>query len=419
MIRCISKMHRTVWICVFALFGLLGAAFGADLPASVDKELQHYEQSLQSTTFVWKLDAAQQNTALSAAKLKFVIERLEAIETAEYRKNGIKDESQIQKLVRGNIKSFTGAAKQTNIHSSDIWQFTREHQSVLVDGAVQYASNQKYFYRQFYAGEDGLQIEYNGRFGQARSLPDPLVWQTSGDSVRSFAPVQEGLGLFPEHFAMLIGLNPLAMHNAHWSLTAATPISWVLKAQVLYSGTPLDVQLTLDRKHGNLPSVIQLKTDHATETFTANGFQQHQNGWICDKVVYKKDVPGLVSMSQVWTLQSLKPSKSLVVNLTPKRQVHDYRLIGRDLSWQDIQNNDTQHSKSIVYYAWPGHFPSLDILKKIYQRQNPGEASPDMGQAGTGNPLSASNMVGSAMPFAGGVLCLAGGVWMFKQRKAN
>ena len=79
---------------------------------------------------------------------------------------------------------------------------------------------------------------------------------------------------------------------------------------------------------------------------------------------------------------------------------------------------DSRFNK-IVSYRWTGKFPSDTEVTRIHEKQHPGEASPDMGQSGAGSATSAANMIGSAMPFAGGVLCLVGGVWMFKQRKAN
>ena len=420
MSACIRKTYNQIWICWIALLFLSNATSGAGLPASTSKELQQHELALASTTFVWRLSAEQRNMAMPTDRVEFMRKQLEKSDAAEYRRNGMTNAAQIQKLVQSNSKNFIEAVKQTTVHSSNVWQFSCNHQSVLVDGIVQPTKDNTYRYRQFYSSAAGLQVEDND-YSAARQtrLPDPIVWQTSGDSVRNFAPVVVGLNLFPEHFAMLIGLNPLAMHNAQWVVTAATPTFWTLKARVQYSNTPINVQLVLDRKRGNLPSEIQMMTGPSSETFTAKSYRRYRDEWVCDKVVYKKNAPGVALVIQNWTLQKITPSQPITVSLSQRRLVHDFRLIGQNLSWTDIQSEDTRQNSHVVYYVWPGEFPSLNDLKQMRQRQHPGESSPDVGQSGAGNPLSTANVIGSALPFAGGVLCLTGGVWMFKQRKAN
>lgn len=403
---CVARICCRLVICLVALLAWAGKSWSADLPQSVSDGLQRHDSISQQTTFVWQLSEETQHTAMRPDELASNQKQLEKSYAAIYRRTGVTDEAQIRKLVQQNISLFTKAVGQSTISYSNSWRFVRDHQRLLISGAVQHTSRSTYAYRQFYDGSAALLVEDDDQTAgpHARSMSAPVIWRTSGESICNFAPVVQGLNVLPEHLAMLTGLNPLAMHGAQWKLVSTTPDTWTLKAQVEHADTPVDVQIILDRKHDNIPAEIQMITGKASETFTAQGFRQYQGGWICDKALYKKDVPGVVSATQQWVLQSLEPSKLISVNLPQRLQVHDYRLMGPDLNWQDIQNADTPNSKHLVYYSWPGQFPNLDELRQMYQKQHPGEASPDPGKTS------------SSLPFVGGLLCLVGGVWMFKRR---
>lgn len=401
-IICSVKPHEQFLVCLIALFTLLTQSWGAELPRAVGTGLQQHELNLQQTTFVWELSDETQHAAMPADEIADNQKQLKKSYAARYRRIGMTDETQIQKLVQQDLDRFTKAMKQSTTHYSNSWRFVRDSQSALVSGSVQYTSNTTYPFRQLYDGAEALLAEDTSA-GQPRLMSAPIVWRTSGESIRNFPPIIQGLNLSPEHLTLLAGLNPLAMHGVQWKLISTTPDTWTLEAQIEHANTPVDVQMMLDRKHDNVPAEIQMITGKASETFTAESFRHYQGVWICDKVLYKKDVPGVVSATQQWVLQSLEPSKPIIVNLPQGRRVHDYRLMGQDLNWQDIQNADTPNSKRLVYYSWPGHFLSLDELKQIYQKQHPGEATPD--------PKSSASL-----PFVGGLLCLVGGVWMFKRR---
>jgi len=74
------------------------------------------------------------------------------------------------------------------------------------------------------------------------------------------------------------------------------------------------------------------------------------------------------------------------------------------LSTSDVSQGTTQRmSNNVVYYAWTGNFPSIEQLKALYNKQHPGEASPDPKKT-------------SSLPFIGGLMMLVGGVWMFRRR---
>jgi hypothetical protein len=396
------KLCVRIILGIVALLTLLNESSSADVPTNVNERLQKHELSLQQTTLVWRIDVDEQRVAMPLDDAASLRKQLEKSYAASFRKAGMRDETQIQKLVQEDMSGFTKAMNQTAFHYADSWEFAHDNQSVLVSGAIQYNSKIPYYFHQFYSGENALVVE-DLPADQTRLMSPPVAWRTSGESIRNFSPVVQGLNLSPEHLALLIGLNPMAMHGAQWQLSSATPDNWILKTKVAHANSTVDVQMTLDRKHDNLPSEIKMMTDQTSETFSAESFRRYQNDWICDKVVYQKSVPGHISVTQHWVLQSLEPTKPLVVKVPSGNRVHDYRLMGQDLNWQDMQNEDAHGNKPLVYYSWPGQFPSLDELKQLYQKRHPGEATPDP-------------QASSSLPVVGGLLCLVGGVWMFKRR---
>lgn len=420
----VAKRCKHIVICLIVLFAWAGKSWSADLPQNVGDGLQRHELNLQQTTFVWHLNDETRHAGMRPDAITSNQKQLEKSYADKYRSTGMTDEAQIRKLVQQNINLFTKAVGHSTTSYSSPWRFVRDHQLLLISGAVQHTSTVTDEYRQFYDGPTAMLVEDSDqtRATGPQSLSAPIIWRTSGESVRNFAPVVQGLNVLPEHLTMLTGLNPLAMHGTQWKLTSTTPDNWTLKAHVEQEDTPIDIQLTLDRKHDDLPLMIQMTTARRSDTFIAESFRRYRDSWVCDRVLYRKSIPGVVSAVQHWDLRSLETSNPVVVNLPPGVRVHDYRLMGQDLRQQDVMRADTRNNKRLVYYSWSGHFLSLDELKQVYQKQHPGEAAPDPNYSTSTSPGAlgvTSSMVGSFLPVAGGILCVGGGIWMFKHRRSE
>jgi len=89
----------------------------------------------------------------------------------------------------------------------------------------------------------------------------------------------------------------------------------------------------------------------------------------------------------------------------PRQQVIDYRLLGSNFinPHAFLARLDDEQEKQVVLYQWPGQFPNVADLKHLRDKQHPGESTPD--------PIKSASL-----PFVGGLMCLVGGVWMFKRR---
>lgn len=399
-------MKKSIYLGLIVLVALCSMSYeanGSQLPPTVADEMKQREQRLRHLTYDWNLTADKQTSLWSPKQIQEAVQQLQKNSTAEYKANGESDE-ETQRLVHETVQSFLKITKGSSFRYSDTWRFEQGGQAVLVTGSIQHSKDMTLKYRQYYDGETAMVVFDGARAadGTALSGADPAAWGTSGESVRQFSPIFHGLNLLPEHFATLIGLNALAMHNAQWSLVSTTPDAWVLEAQVQNENTPLTIRMTLSRGHDSIPEDIQIKSPSSTENFHAESYRRYQGDWIADKVVYSHTVPGHFSLKQTWELQDVKPSQALVLKM-PYRPVHDYRLMGQNLTSEAVQNAEEQRSHKVVHYIWKGHFPSVDELKGFQDKEHPGEGTPDPNKA-------------ASLPFVGGLMCLVGGVWMFKRR---
>jgi hypothetical protein len=382
------------------------AAWGNPVPQSLVDTLQHREQHFSSSTFNWQFtDEELHHPLLTPEKIRAARIAGEKGWEEQFRKAGAKDENEIKRAAIDNTNQELAILRGGSLKYSNGWRFERSGVSTLVTGTTESLGGLASTQQQFYEADLALSVPLFSRLadGTKVSDTDPSVWRTAGDSIRYPNPLTWSLGLAPEHFAMLIGLNPLTLYGVNWQLLSTTANAWVIGTHLTADGFPATFQITLDRLHGGAPSDIKITKSRQSQEFHAEGFQLHEGVWFPHRVHIVSHAAEMLDTDQSWTLQSVLPSQPLQVTLKLPNPVHDYRLLGVGLSQKTIQSAEMGKHHDIVYYQWEGQFPSANDIEKLHQRQHPGEATPD--------PKSSASL-----PFVGGLLCLVGGVWMFKRR---
>ncbi len=184
------------------------------------------------------------------------------------------------------------------------------------------------------------------------------------------------------------------------------PIFVVIQSQVnLGEDQKSVVRVTLDRSDDDAPTTIEVTKPYRKTVVSATHYRKYNNVWICDRASYLDEVQSILTVKQDWVLNKQTPSQPFKVPGPKHILVDDYRLMGPTIVTNGLPFNPTRaEAGSLVHYFWKGSFPSLSELKNLHDLQYPGESTPD------------SVKTGSSLPFIGGMMCLVGGVWMFKRR---
>lgn len=348
-------------LCLISAAVVPTAAQGEPVPQNIASLLQQREETLSSSTFRWQLtDEETYQPLFPPAKIAAL--RIEGEKGWEryLRKGGATNEAEIKKSAASNAEQQLTALQGGHLKYSNEWRFEREKTETLVTGTTQSLTGLTSTQQQFYEGDLALvaSISMHTANGRTMSITDPGVWKTAGDSLRYPSPMLLSLGLTPEHHAMLLGLNPLTLHGANWQLLSTTPGAWVIAARVTEGAFPATIQVTLDRTHAGAVSDITIKKARQSQHFHAEGFHLVDGNWLPQTVHFTSEVAQMFSIRQEWTLKSVAPSRPIQVNLTQPNPVHDYRLLGTNLSQRTILNAEMGSHRGVVYYQWPGHFPT-------------------------------------------------------------
>ncbi len=378
-----------------------------NLPVALTQAVEHREEHLSHVVYTWSVARQEQ----VVAKPPQQIQQMQK-DDAEWipkmlRERGVTDPNIIQQSVDSQLRTIPEHWKGATYNSINTWRLLRNGTQTLVDGVKDFGDSRA-GYRQFYSGSSSLIVN---RLSQSSSgtppQANPFAWVAPGDAVRYRCPLLgKSLDLSPGHFVTLMNLNPLAMYDAHWTVASTSADNWVLKSQVKQGPlSPLTIRLTLDRAHDAAPAEVAITGSNYVETFRVLEYQRYQGEWICSKVTYTDELPKIDTVKQAFQLQGIIPSQPDELAVQPSQPVEDYRLLGPNFipSRQFFPTISKEQQPQIIYYDWKGQFPSIDELKRLYHQQHPGEATPD--------PKSSASL-----PFVGGLLCLVGGLWMFKRR---
>ena len=264
------------------------------------------------------------------------------------------------------------SVQKRSYYSTQTWQILRNGAETLVTGTRE-QENHSGNLVQYYKGGAGIVVNaQNTADGEAAASLPPMVWGTTGDSIRYREPFMTGFNLMPEHLVLLTGLNPLALYSAHWRMKDTTAISWTLEATVPQGfhpdpATTETIDLTLSRRLGGAPARIVMMQGSARWTYQTLCYQRLGEDWVCDKFSLVVEDPLFPTRRQMWTLQAMQPIASLPPLLIPNKsdnkvQVSDYRLAGLNLTRQEYLDAAVQQPSQVVRYAWPGHFPTVAEL---------------------------------------------------------
>jgi len=399
-------------ICI--LFGVysLGAVFSSSCSAqqpSLITSLQQREQSLDQSTYSWQVTQNVTVADPSARSETVVLKQAAEEARKDAAKQGITDQQAVEKFVQQKVSDVSDMERGFSIATTKLWQINRNPNIILASGEMQ---NSPYYaggFHEYYGQKFGIFVNDYGKdvaTGASVSTISPKIWGCSGDCAYFRNPFQDGLNLSPEDLAVLTGKNPLAMYGAKWKVLAETPTTVVLATQVKQDGNdPFSLQLTLDKSHANAPSQLELRGLGSlkwSSTLRVTGFVKHAGGWISEAVASSYD-QSTITIKRQWKLQSVDASKPIDVTISRKARASDYRLLGENLSPESVTLASVNHDRRIASYTWPGHLPSLEQLK-IISKQN------------SSNSTTSRNLAMASLPALGGVLCLVGGMWMFKRR---
>ncbi len=389
-----------------AVLSLFLSASATSAQTSLSNNPQQREQKFSDLTFVWQQEVHQHDAGMPSKALINISSEEAKLSAIRLRRLGMNEE-QVQKALQTENHDLEDALSEKTFGYSSTWQYQRSGLSTLVSGGRR-TSDIISDWRQLYMGDACLHADDADHTISGKSLvPDfPVVWQTPGESIRYASPLINGLESSPEDAVMLAGFSPLAMHSAKWDVIADTTQSQVLTTHYVEQNVQYNEKLTLDRVRDNAPTEIVISQSGLSEKFSALSFRKVNGVWIADKVEYSSSMPDGSTSHQLWTLQTTNASQPIVLNLSKARPVHDYRLFDSELNWRTINKLEIQRNMAIVAYKWPGSFPSKAALQELYKSQHPGEAAPDPKQA-------------SSLPFAGGLMMLLGGVWMFRRRGSS
>jgi len=305
--------------CSLLLLGFVQKAYADPLPPSLTEMLQSREVHLQPLAFDWQITLAQKAPDLPQKYVLGLQQSVEKMLPDQLRKQGLSEEA-IRKQVEEEKQRVPATTRGFSYQSTQLWHFERNGAQTFVTG-VKETKKSKSSYTYFYNGDLGLiantHINIEGA-GYLRPV-DPNVWKSPGDSVRYRSLFQDGLGLLPEHYVMLLGLNPLAMYGAKWDLVSTTPETWTIQTQVQQNNfDPFTIQVQLSRSHGGAPAGLTMRSNGDQIDFQVDSFRRINNEWVADKAVYSETFAHFLTTHQTWALQAVGPSKPIAVPLSPR-----------------------------------------------------------------------------------------------------
>lgn len=421
-----STVKVIVWFwCIMVPVLLLTALKSA---TAQDAELQAREQRLTGSTFAWNNDEIFQVLPTSRGDTKTADMVYHSLANQDADRLEITDAKQRQEYIQQKIESYKESDKGYIVHSQYVWQIQTDSKQTLVTGTFENQTLISHY--RYYLGQnqrlvvtDSIRIKNSER----RVTPQPAeVYMDAGPSWRYRNHTDGGLNFSPEDLSLLAGKNPLAMYEAHWQPVYHDNTKSLLKAVVPGDNNLLTVVITLDRKHGDCLSKVTVQSVYRQEEYAVEGWTHFNNEWLPNKVRYTLLRPHIWNVERTWTLVSVKPSAPVKVTLKANTNFLDFRLLGPSVTTNDILTGMNDKGGKIMQYPLRGvgyDLPDISKLSQLYLNEHPGEETSDPGQFNSVSPIrntsSATNKFNLVLPLLGGVLCLIGFVWMFKQRKAN
>ena len=382
------------------------------MPSQQSLLLADREKQTNYSSSLWIMN--EQRTRPQPSQLR--IKRMQDATKEQYpsllRKQGIRNENQIQRMVEAEVQDVPKMMAGGTDNHENVVNIVRHGEETLIRGDIKgtdFIDNYShYFYK-----ENAIVINNASRTIQGGKIvvDAPVAWTSPGNSLLYRQPIHAGLGVTPEQMSMLMSLDPLTLYNSQWQVVSKNATSWVVQSKLsLGDGQQSVIKITLDRRYDAAPTSIVVTQPYHKTVVQAIHYRKYKNVWICDRASVLDEVQGILTVKQDWVLTKQTPSQPFTVPGPDHMLVNDYRLLGSKAISTGISIVPTRtEASSLVHYFWNGKFPPVSELRRLQALQHPGEATPDPAQASSAN----------LAPFLGGMLCLVGGVWMFKRRSQS
>lgn len=325
-------------------------------------------------------------------------------------KQGIIGAEQTKNFISEMLQNDKALDAGYSVDSSAKWEFQSDIKQTMVTGSSENNVMLSH-YRCYLGKKERLNVSdgITAKSSHQAILDDPAeVYLTPGEAWRYRNPTERGLIFTPEDLSLLAGRNPLAMYNAKWKSVCDSNRKQTFKAVVERGEyAPYTVNVTLDKLHGYCPSEINFNSKRRHEHYQVSDWLAIDNNWMPKQVNFTLDRQPRWRMERTWKLVATEKAQPIKVELSEDTDFIDYRLLGTELTTSTALNAILKGDPNVVKYQFRGvayDMPSLSKLKEIKNLIHPGESSPD-------NPRSSS-----MTPFLGGMLCIVGGVWMFRRR---
>lgn len=402
--------YRLSFLFIASMTLFASGLFASPVPPELQIALQARERHLNHLSLNCSMFYKEVKAGMTPLAIRQKQTALQAKLPSELRRGGLTDENSIKQMVQSSVDSVVQSGQGSLSTSTTPCIFEHYDDQTLITTTRQLENAQdksSEAYRYFYSGDSAMLIN-DGNVINDKRYPSSgtNVWKTSGKSIYYRSPNPDGIGLLPEHLAMLLGINPLKMHGAEWEMVSVTKSAYQLHCKFTADNLlPIDVQMSLDRTHSNAPSEIRISVLQGQETIalSAHSYKRFNGEWVPSELVSYNHLANL-DITQNWEVKSLAASKPIALSVPPSMLIRDYRLVGSHIG--NLMTTTNQEKKLVVAYHWAGNLPTLEDLKKIHDKQHPGESSPDPGKTSSAN----------FTPLLGGMFCLIGGVWMFKRR---
>ncbi len=418
-----DKYKFIVWAVATAILSAVTTAnpCRANVSADIQSALQARESNLSKTTFVWHLSASQSKPSPDPKAVAQDQKSVAMQAEKRARRMGTTDEDQIRRFVQRETNLVAAIEAGYSFNFTDHRRFANNDKVTEVIGRNQFAPTTASAYYERYDSNYGLTAPIDLK--QPSSSARSQIWASTDNSTQFPNPFPDSLNLRPEDFVLLAGKNPIKVYAAEWQTISRSQKSVVLQSKQL-KGVPGNstILIVLDPKHGYVPLSIQSAGSTWAVRYDVQGYQLYKGNWLPRQVVVDGHILNIHS-HKVFVFDSASNSSPKLKSL-PHMFVADYRLVGNNPYVGQIDDAQSGRGQSIVSYTWKSKIPSISELRKISQQQYPGEGEPDPSRStavppGLTTPAARASLVNSVLPFTGGLVCIASGVWMFQHRRTK
>lgn len=399
-----------VVVVIVATLATHAYAQSTSLPRDVDEKLKSREIALQHQQVDWELKQTTVQQSADAAAISKIQKELPDHIRRDLRKSfGITDTKIAQKYVDARVASAVELESAYKVEKDSIWHWSNDGSKISVSGEVQDSPSLLTGFTYYFCDDWGMYVNTKStdpKTGEKISLDKPSAWRNF-DGVLS-SPVANAPYLKPSDGVFLFARNPLNAYKSNWHTVSRTSSTLTLETEIIgKSSFPTKLSLNLDIAHGMAPSRLSIVHGRRQSVYQVEGFTKNKNIWLPKQVNYSLNTGNGTVSSSEWHYITAKPAGSIVITLVKGNEaVTDYRLLEDNLSPLALIDEQNKPNSKIVAYKWNGELPPYQQLQYLQKQQHPGESSPDPGKT------SSSNF----MLLLGGMLCLVGGIWMFKRR---